>query len=56
MPSKSRPMIYTPRTIALVCELFHPPQQPDPAPIQRFHNAMFQSGDPLYSSFSVTPA
>lgn len=56
MPSKSRPMIYTPRTIALVCELYHPPQQPDPAPIQRFHNAMFESGDPFYSSFSVTPA
>jgi len=56
MPSKSRPMIYTTRTIALVCELYHPPQQPDPAPIQRFHNAMFESGDPFYSSFSVTPA
>jgi hypothetical protein len=56
MPSKSRPMIYTPRTIALVCELYHPPLQPDPAPIQRLHNAMFQSGDPFYSSFSVTPA
>jgi hypothetical protein len=56
MPSKSRPMIYTPRTIALVCELFHPPVQPDPSPIQRLHNQMFQSGDPLYSSFAVTPA
>jgi len=55
-PSKSRSMIYTPRTIALICELFHPPLQPDPAPIQRVHNLMFQSGDPAYSSFSVTPA
>lgn len=49
-------MLYTPRTIALISELFHPPVQPDPAPIQRVHNQMFQSGDPAYSSFSVTPA
>jgi hypothetical protein len=49
-------MLYTPRTIALICELFHPPVQPDPGPIQRVHNLMFQSGDPPYSSFSVTPA
>jgi hypothetical protein len=47
---------YTPRTIALVSELHHPPMQPDPAPIQRLHNEMFQSGDPPYSSFAVTPA
>lgn len=49
-------MLYTPRTIALISELYHPPLLPDPAPIQRIHNAMFQSGDPPYSSFSVTPA
>jgi hypothetical protein len=49
-------MLYTPRTIALVCELFHPPQTPDPAAIQRVHNLMFQSPDPAYSSFAVTPA
>jgi hypothetical protein len=49
-------MLYTPRTIALWCELHHPPLLPDPAPIQRLHNEMFQSGDPAYSSFSVTPA
>lgn len=49
-------MIYTPRTIALVAEIHHPPLHPDPAPIQRVHNEMFQSGDPAYSSFAVTPA
>jgi hypothetical protein len=48
-------MLYNPRTIALISELFHPPLQPDPAPIQRLHNKMFQAGDPAYSSFSVTP-
>lgn len=48
-------MLYNPRTIALISELFHPPLQPDPAPIQRLHNKMFQGGDPAYSSFSVTP-
>lgn len=52
----ARLMLYTPRTIALICELFHPPIQPDASPIQRVHNQLYQSGDPLYSSFSVTPA
>ena len=47
--------MYNPRTIALICELGHPPLNPDPAPVQRVHNEMFQSGDPPYSSFSVTP-
>lgn len=48
-------MEYPTRTIALLCELFHPPQPPDPRPIQRLHNAMFESGAPAYSSFAVTP-
>ena len=47
-------MHYTPRTIACVCELQHPPVAPDPRPIQRIHNRMFESGDPLYRSFTVT--
>lgn len=47
---------YTPRTIAFLCELFHPPLEPDPAPIQRVHDRMFRSGEPAYSSFAVTPA
>jgi len=46
---------YTPRTIALLCELLHPPLRPDPAGIQRIHNRMFEGGAPLYGSFSVTP-
>jgi hypothetical protein len=49
-------MVYQPRTIALLCELFHPALAPDPRPIQRFHNEMFEAGDPAYSSFAVTPA
>src|SRR5258705_11180658 len=52
---KTPSMLYNPRTIALVCELYHPPMSPDPAPIQRVHNQMFQSGDPAYSCFAVTP-
>ena len=48
-------MLYNPRTIALICELYHPPLTPDPGPIQRVHNQMFESGDPAYSSFAVTP-
>ena len=47
-------MLYNPRTVALVAELFHPQMNSDPAPIQRVHNEMFRSGDPAYSSFSVT--
>jgi hypothetical protein len=47
--------VYTPRTIAFHCELFHPPQEVDPAPIQKVHNTMFQSGEPAYSCFAVTP-
>lgn len=47
-------MQYTPRTIAFLCELLHPPQVPDPAPFQRVHNRFFETGSPLYGSFSVT--
>ncbi|MEW6072206.1 MAG: hypothetical protein AB1726_06355 [Planctomycetota bacterium] len=47
-------MRYEPRTIAFLCELLHPPLAPDPAPIQRIHNRMFQAGTPLYKSFAVT--
>lgn len=47
-------MLYTPRTIALVSELFHPPMVPDPGPIQKVHNQLYRDGDPPYSSFAVT--
>ena len=46
-------MAYAPRTIAFLCELLHPPQTPDPGPIQRVHNRMFQTGSPVYRSFTV---
>ena len=49
-------MDYQPRTIALLCDLFHPPIPPDPKPVQKLHNEMFESGQPAYSSFAVTPA
>ncbi len=49
-------MHYNPRTIALLSELHHPPLSPDPGPIQRVHNQMYQAGNPAYSSFAVTPA
>ncbi len=48
-------MVYQPRTIAFLSEVFHPPLAPDPRPVQRLHNEMFESGDPDYSSFAVTP-
>ncbi len=48
-------MHYAPRTIAFLCELLHPPKAPDPTPIQRFHNSMFEGGDPTYRSFNVAP-
>jgi len=47
-------MKYPPRTIALVCELFHPPLQPNPVHVQRVHNDLFQAPDPAYKSFSVS--
>jgi hypothetical protein len=47
-------MPYQPRTIAFLCELLHPPTVPDPAPVQRVHNHLFQSADPTYRSFTVT--
>lgn len=50
----ARLMLYTPRTIALVTELFHPPMAPDPSPIQRVHNQLYREGDPPYASFAVT--
>ena len=46
-------MAYAPRTIAFVCELMHPPLVPEPGPVQRMHNRMFQTGSPLYRSFTV---
>lgn len=46
---------YQPRTISLACELFHPPVQPDPRPLQKLHNELFEAGDPPYASYSVTP-
>jgi len=45
-------MPYAPRTIALLCELRHPPTSVDPRPIQRIHNRMFESGEPTYHSFT----
>jgi len=47
-------MKYTPRTIAFLCDLVHPPMVPDPRAIQRLHNAQFEKGDPIYKSYNVT--
>ena len=48
-------MQYAPRTVAFLSELVHPPGNPDPRIIQKVHNELFQSGEPVYSSFSVGP-
>ncbi len=48
-------MHYTPRSIAFLCELLHPPGAPSPEVIQRVHNRLFQDGHPPYSSYAVTP-
>ncbi|MBK8178585.1 MAG: hypothetical protein IPK67_06790 [Planctomycetes bacterium] len=48
-------MHYAPRTIAIITELFHPPIHPDPAPVQRVHNQLFQTGHSPYQGFVVTP-
>ena len=48
-------MAYTPRTIAFLCELLHPPVMVDQGAIQKVHNQLFQSGSPAYGSFNVTP-
>lgn len=47
-------MSYPTRTIALLCELLHPPVAPDPRPIQRLHNEMFEGGQPPYAGFQVS--
>ena len=47
--------MYDTRTIAFICELMHPPSQPDTGAVQRVHNGFFQEGDPPYSSFAITP-
>lgn len=56
---RSEPMdhmeTYPTRTIAYLCELFHPPQTPSPEAIQKLHNQYFAAGNPPYSSFAVTP-
>ena len=46
---------YPIRTIAYICELFHPPQQPPTEAVQKLHNRYFEDGNPPYSSFAVTP-
>lgn len=48
-------MKYPPRTIALLCELYHPPLEPSPTLVQRVHNELFQTPDPAYKSFTVGP-
>lgn len=48
-------MTYPTRTIALLCELLHPPVAPDPRPIQKLHNEMFEAGQPAYAGFQVSP-
>lgn len=48
-------MSYPTRTIALLCELLHSPAAPDPRPIQRLHNEMFEGGQPSYAGFQVSP-
>lgn len=48
-------MHYTPRTIAFHTDLVHPPAPVDPGPIQRVHNRLFASSEPLYRNFHVTP-
>ena len=47
-------MTYTPRTIAYLCELLHPPAEPDPRSVQRVHNELFQESIPLYRSYTET--
>lgn len=54
-PGRRRTMKYPTRTIALLCELFHPPLQPDPGHVQRVHNELFQGPAPAYKSFAVSP-
>jgi len=47
-------MKYTPRTIAFLCDLIHPPMAPDSRAIQRLHNGQFEKVDPVYKSYNVT--
>lgn len=46
---------YPTRTIAYLCEVFHPPRKPSPEAVQQLHNQYFAAGNPPYSSFAVTP-
>ncbi|QDU84076.1 hypothetical protein Pla163_11780 [Planctomycetes bacterium Pla163] len=46
-------MPYSTRTIGYHCELLHPPGPVDPNLVQRVHNGLFASPDPLYKSFAV---
>ncbi len=48
-------MHYTPRTIAFHTDLVHPPAAVDASPIQRVHNRLFASSEPVYHNFHVTP-
>ncbi|MEZ5979566.1 MAG: hypothetical protein R3F34_15315 [Planctomycetota bacterium] len=47
-------MTYSTRTVGFHCELLHPPGPVDAAVVQRVHNRLFQSPEPLYRSFAVT--
>lgn len=47
--------MHAPRTIAANCEILHTPHEIDPRAAQRVHNLLFESGDPDYKGFAVTP-
>ncbi|MEX1025708.1 MAG: hypothetical protein WD226_11600 [Planctomycetota bacterium] len=46
---------YTPRTIAQLVEILHPPQPVGVGSVQKVHNRMFESGTPLYGNFQAIP-
>ncbi len=47
--------MHAPRTVAANCEILHAPHEIDPRAVQRVHNQLFESGDPDYHGFAITP-
>lgn len=48
-------MLYDPRTIAFICEVFHPPMAHDAAKVQAIHHELFKERRVGYQNFNFAP-
>jgi hypothetical protein len=54
-PDTLAAVLYDPRTIAFLCEVFHPPMAHDATRVQAIHNELFANGRAGYRNFNLIP-